>query len=262
MTPDEIVEGAALAALGALDGDDRAELDRALQQGSGRRDLEAFESVVGRLGLATDPVPPSGALKERVLAATRPVVARSGRDRLYVRLAAAAALLLAIALVVTRVERDAARRAATAARQEAEAARAQARRAQADLQAAREKLAQDAAFRALVAHPGALFVSLGPLPAAPKAHARVLFNRSSHEAVLIASGLDPAPAGKAYEVWVIGKAAPVPAGLFQVDASGRAFLRLPPVLEPAEVKTFAVTLEPALGVPAPTGPMVLAGAVS
>jgi anti-sigma-K factor RskA len=32
--------------------------------------------------------------------------------------------------------------------------------------------------------------------------------------------------------------------------------------EIAEVRTFAVTLEPAAGAPAPTGPMVLAGAAS
>jgi anti-sigma-K factor RskA len=165
-------------------------------------------------------------------------------------------------LIVTWVERDEARRAAAAARQDAEAARAAARSAQAELRAAREEIARDAAFRALVGHPQALFVSLGPLPAAPKAHARVFFNRSSREAVLIATGLDPAPAGKAYAVWVIGKAAPVPAGLFQADASGRALLKLPPVPEAEAVKTFAVTLEPAGGVPAPTGPMVLAGAVS
>ena len=263
MTTDATVERAALAALGSLDGDDRAEFDKALREdAAASRELSAFEAIVGQLGLETAPVPPAAPVRDRVLGATRPRAASWSGDRLYTRLAAAAAVLLAVGLVVVRVERDEARRAVTVARQQADAARADARRAQAELLAARETLAQEAAFRALAGHPEALSVNLGPLPAAPKARARVFFNRSSREAILIASGLDPAPEGKAYEVWVIGKAAPVPAGVFQVDASGRAVVRLPPVPDPGSVKTFAVTLEPAGGVSAPTGPMVLAGAVS
>jgi anti-sigma-K factor RskA len=39
-------------------------------------------------------------------------------------------------------------------------------------------------------------------------------------------------------------------------------LRLPAVDETSRVKTFAVTIEPDGGTPAPTGSMVLAGAVS
>jgi anti-sigma-K factor RskA len=78
----------------------------------------------------------------------------------------------------------------------------------------------------------------------------------------IATGLTLAPAGYVYELWIIAKAAPVPAGIFQVDAQGRAVFRLPPGLQYADVKTFAVTREPEGGTQAPTGPMVLAGAVS
>lgn len=263
MTPEEAAGRAALRAIGALDGEDRAELERALgESDAARRELEAFESIVARLGLATPPVPPAAALRDRVLAATRPAASAPTRDRWYARLAAAGAVAFAIGFLVVRAQRDDARRAEAVAREHAQWALAQTRATQAELAAAREKAAQEAAFRALVGHPEALFVNLGPLPAAPRARARVFFNKSSREAVLIAWGLEPATEGKAYEVWVIGKAAPVPAGLFQVDAAGHAVVRLPPVPEVGEVKTFAVTLEPVLGVPAPTGPMVLAGAVS
>jgi anti-sigma-K factor RskA len=177
-------------------------------------------------------------------------------------LATAAAVLFAVSFFVMRAERDEARRAAKAAREEADQARGQALRAQAELRAARESLSRETAFRTLVSQPQSRLVDLGPLPPAPKARARILFDPASGEAVLIASGLDPAPEGKGYEVWVIGKSAPVPAGVFQVDASGNAVHRLPLVAEVSRAKTFAVTLEPAAGVPAPTGPMVLAGAVS
>ena len=73
---------------------------------------------------------------------------------------------------------------------------------------------------------------------------------------LFVANLPPAPAGKAYEMWTLGGPAPQPAGVFQVDASGRALHRLQPAGGPAT--TFAVTLEPEAGVPAPTGPIVLA----
>jgi anti-sigma-K factor RskA len=61
---------------------------------------------------------------------------------------------------------------------------------------------------------------------------------------------------------VIGKGAPAPAGVVQVGADGKAMFKLPDVADTAEVRTFAVTVEPAQGTPAPTGPMVLAGTVS
>jgi anti-sigma-K factor RskA len=50
--------------------------------------------------------------------------------------------------------------------------------------------------------------------------------------------------------------------VFQVDAAGRATVRLQAVGAMANARTFAVTLEPEAGTPAPTGQMVLAGAVS
>jgi anti-sigma-K factor RskA len=50
--------------------------------------------------------------------------------------------------------------------------------------------------------------------------------------------------------------------VFQADAAGDAVFRLPLLQETATARTFAVTIEPEQGTAAPTGPMVLAGAVS
>ena len=113
-----------------------------------------------------------------------------------------------------------------------------------------------------MSRPETRVVSLVGLPAAPEAQARVVWHAGQGEAVLVASGLAPAPPGKAYELWVIAKAAPVPAGVFQVDAQGRVVFPLPAGLALAGVKTFAVTVEPSGGTTAPTGAMVLAGAAS
>jgi len=51
----------------------------------------------------------------------------------------------------------------------------------------------------------------------------------------------------------------VPAGTFTVDAKGTGSLRVPVLAGVGKVAVFAVTLEPAGGLPAPSGQMYLAG---
>jgi anti-sigma-K factor RskA len=90
------------------------------------------------------------------------------------------------------------------------------------------------------------------------ADGRLVVSRTG-TAALVLSGLDPAPAGKTYEIWVIEGGAPKPAGLFD-GADTRTVLPLTrPVPEGAVV---AVTLEPAGGVEEPTGsPLFSTGSV-
>jgi anti-sigma-K factor RskA len=52
---------------------------------------------------------------------------------------------------------------------------------------------------------------------------------------------------------------PVPAGVFDPDAEGRALFESPELSAIASAENFAVTIEPRGGVPAPTGPIVLVG---
>ena len=78
---------------------------------------------------------------------------------------------------------------------------------------------------------------------------------------MLARGLPAAPAGHAYELWALAGAQPVPAGVFTVDAAGRALLRLPPLPADQTYDAFAATLEPAPGGPKPTGPIHLRGGV-
>ena len=78
--------------------------------------------------------------------------------------------------------------------------------------------------------------------------------------VFVAAGLPEAPAGKAYQLWAIaGNNAPVSAGVFSVDASGTGSLSVRPLPGVTTVDAFAVTLEPAGGLPAPSGEMYLLG---
>lgn len=73
---------------------------------------------------------------------------------------------------------------------------------------------------------------------------------------LFVTKLAPAPEGKAYELWTIAQGIPRAAGLFQVSTSGEAVAKIQSAAE--SVEAFAVSLEPSDGVPAPTGPFVLA----
>jgi len=260
MNEERLLELVPLAALGALDGEERAAFEAALASSPvAQRELLAYQELVGRLGLATAPSQPSAVLRERLLRETRPELPRAG----WLVSALAAGLVAALAgLLLFRSERDAALREIAALEAAARDARETAHKAQAETAAVRESLAGEVAFRELVSLPETRVVSLAGLQAAPEARARVVWHAGRGEAVLVASGLTPAPPGKAYELWIIAKAAPVPAGVFQVDAQGRAVFRLPAGLEFAGVKTFAVTVEPEGGTLAPTGAMVLAGAVS
>jgi anti-sigma-K factor RskA len=104
-------------------------------------------------------------------------------------------------------------------------------------------------------------IALGGTEHAPQSSGRVLWSPDAKKAVLYASGLPRPPAGRDYQLWVIEGQTPRSEGVFPVDAQGRATHVLPEVPAPGGVGAFAVTLEPAGGVPQPTGDMVLLGAV-
>jgi hypothetical protein len=123
----------------------------------------------------------------------------------------------------------------------------------------REELARQESLVTIFEDPATQVVALSGLAPAPEAKARILWHATAG-GLLVAQGLPPAPAGQAYELWAIaGAGAPVPAGVFAVDAKGVGSLRVAPLRSGGPPDTFAVTLEPAGGVTAPTGSMYLVG---
>ncbi len=112
---------------------------------------------------------------------------------------------------------------------------------------------------AILRDPATQVVALGGLPPAPDARARVVWHEKAG-GLFAATGLPAPPVGKAYQLWAIaGSNAPVSAGVFSVDASGAASLTVRPLPGVSTVSAFAVTLEPAGGLPAPSGEMYLLG---
>ena len=103
-------------------------------------------------------------------------------------------------------------------------------------------------------------VSLAPMPTPgmPKGAAHVMYNPKM--GMLMYDGwIDPPPQDKSYQLWVVpmdGK--PISAGVFNPATSDQAHW-MSKVPKDVAVKAFAVTLEPAGGMPEPTGPMVLTG---
>src|SRR5262249_13329433 len=120
-------------------------------------------------------------------------------------------------------------------------------------------LASQAQVMRVLGAPHTVTASLAPREGV-SGSARVLVDASSGEAAIVASGLDPAPAGQTYEVWAIrGQAPPEPAGLFATGPEKAVAVRLESLKNPAGVTAFAVSIEPAGGSASPTGPTRFVG---
>jgi len=103
---------------------------------------------------------------------------------------------------------------------------------------------------------------LGGKDPQPSARAKVFWSEKAKTGMLLAGNLAPLPADKQYELWVFAEGKPVAAGVFDVDASGRALVESTSLPGVAAAQNFAVTIEPRGGVPQPTGPIVLVGTPS
>lgn len=82
-------------------------------------------------------------------------------------------------------------------------------------------------------------------------NASVVFSPEREASVLVIEGLNQLGTDRTYELWLIGDAGPIPAGLFRPDADGGATVLIEGESRPGLV--VALTEEPAGGVDAPTG---------
>jgi anti-sigma-K factor RskA len=259
MNHDQWLEQADVYALGALDGGELAAFEAHLATGCAicAARLRETREALTLLPRSLPAVPPPPALRARVLAgipqaapaAGAPAAPRPERRRGRVLWWAGWAGLAAAAVLLVVVNGELSR-----TRQELRALEGRVATLQTEL-AQREEAVR------FLSDPNVRYVSLAGLKPSPEASAWLLWNPAARQGLLLARGLPVAPAGQAYELWALAGAQPVPAGMFSVDDRGRALLRLPPLPAGRAFDAFAVTLEPAGGVPAPTGPMHLHGKV-
>jgi len=115
-----------------------------------------------------------------------------------------------------------------------------------------EELDRERAASAILADPEARSVALAG------ANGRLVVS-ATREAALVVSGLERAPEGKDYEIWVVQGDRALPSGLFDGE-DGRDVVRLERLV-PAGA-TVAVTLEREGGVDSPTGAPLFSAIVS
>lgn len=130
-----------------------------------------------------------------------------------------------------------------------------------DLTVARVSLAEKEAALDLLGAPDTRLIQLAAQGGVPY-RASALLNSPREEGILLASALEP-QAGKDYQLWLIRGDQKISAGLLPSDTAGLPTLaRISrDLLASGAPDAFAITVEPAGGMPQPTGPIVLVGKV-
>ncbi len=253
-----------LYAVGALRGEESDRLERHLAECSAcRKELNSLNEAAAQIALALEPARPSAHFREQLMARldeqrSASVVPRDGRLRLSVRqyrrssvwfwTPVFATLVFALAFVaVWRQNRRLARETQDLA---------------AKLATSRETLQRAGELITALTAPDAQHVSLVAAGAKVQPEAKAVYSSRRHSLVLLADHLDPLPAHKIYELWLLpaNGSQPLAAGTFIPDERGSAALVLTQLGDGVAAKGFAVTVENEPGSATPTMPIVLSGA--
>lgn len=296
MRHEEYKELVAMEAAGALEADERARLEAHLsscEECGG--ELRELSDAAASLAYTVAPVAPPKAMRARVLQSVRAVdpseavssravdpselkVARAvdpseskGTDlrgllrrfslwqilgaRPSLAFSMAAALVAVAALGITTV---ALLNRNSALTREVAKLYDRLRDAQTETTGVRTQLASARDLNEILASPDARVTQLAGKGEGARARAMLAYERTTGRAVILTSGLPPAPAGKAYQLWLIADNKKMPGGTFKTDPEGHA--RMSDRLPAGEANpTFAVTLEREGGVSAPEGEIYLIG---
>lgn len=242
-THEELKANAAGYVLGSLDPEERRAFEAHVAGcAECAAEVASLRPVVGALATAVPQVTPRAEIRDRILDASAEAGLKARPFKVHDRKPPAALIWLPLAAAVII----------------AVGASIYAARLQRQLGELQARFDQEQAMTAVLAAPDLARIDLEGQSPAPDARARALWSRS-RGLVFTAANLPPAPAGKAYQVWVVTAQAPISAGLLTPDSSGigtRYYMTPADIAPPVAV---AVTLEPAGGVPAPTGERYLVG---
>ena len=249
----EFEELVALDVFDALDAADRARLEAHMASGCDRclAERHGARRVADQLLAAAKPSTPNESIREKLMARVRDDAVRqignsagnsTGRASLWPVLAAAAGLVVALAAGFYARSLQNSLAEETARRQTAEV----------EAERLRSSLAS-------VTSPQNRAVSLDGLEAAASARATAFLDRENRRLFLYVENLPALPPDRTYQIWLLVDGTPVSVGTFDVDSDGGARLDGEPLPAFEGSVSVAVTVEPAGGVPQPTGPMVLLG---
>jgi len=295
-------DGTILAVLEALERGSALEPDGVLGPAASGEASETlarlYTEALGLIPYALDPVAPSGAVRERLMAiatgddtqevarpafapaspaapvapfpAPRPPAVRAAPPARRWPLALAAALVLALLGLAGTLYRSLEQRdrqlgedRAAIERLNGELAAERARVAAAgvdrsELDRLRTRLAALESTFELVTTPAVEMAALRPtgrVPLARQASGRLYIAPDHQHWYLSVHDLQPSAAGQQYQLWFIGPEGPVSGGTF--TAAAGAPVNLSSAEMPAGTKAIIITLEPAAGAPAPSGPEVM-----
>jgi anti-sigma-K factor RskA len=260
MAHDELHESSGVYALGLLEGEERQAFEAHLATCvECQAEVRAFGHVARGLDLAVHQHEPPSALRERVLARVPPSSAAerspnvSSRSGVLPYWLAAAAAIAAIAVGLHAANL---RNRVEALEDELVDARSEASALRQDLETARVRgrIAQRVTY--VLAASDVTRVDLAGQAPAPSALGRAFWSPS--KGLIFAAELPTAPEDRVYQLWVVKDTGPVSAGLLTSEPPGALTLVTEPI-DARGAQALAVTLEPAGGVPAPTGPMYLVG---
>lgn len=240
----EMIPARALSALDPAEA--RALNDHLSECDECRMELQEWEATAAALAVSAKPMEPSPEVRERLLnevrkELTEPEVIpfRSATRNIWTSfgsLGAIAAVILATALIVGLIVLWREYRAT-----QAELARAQ-------------------EFLQLVNTPGSRVTELKGTAAGAGATAKLVYDNNGR-AILMAAKLPNVPEGKAYQLWfIVGNNPPMPGKTFVPDSAGQGTLNDQMPQAALNSAVFAITMEPAGGVPAPTGQIYLSSA--
>jgi len=230
-------------ALSALDASEAQALNEHLAEcAECRQELAHWENTAAALALNAPPMEPSPAVRDRIMNAVRaddkddkdarvvPFASpRRNVWRSFGSLGAIAAVILFVALLVGIVV----------------------------LWQQNRRLQQENELVKLLNEPGSRLAELKGTTQASGAIAKLAYDKNGR-ALLVANGLPPAPQGKEYQLWfIVGTNPPVPGKTFAPDKAGRGTLNDQVPKQALDSAVFAITLEPAGGVNAPTGAIYL-----
>lgn len=232
-------------ALSALDASEAQALNEHLAEcAECRQELAHWENTAAALALSAPRMEPSPAVRERIMNAVRAEKDASADQNARIipfasprrsvwtsfgSLGAIAAVILFVGLIVGIVV----------------------------LWKQNRRLKEEHRLVQLLTEPGSRLAELKGTPQASGAFAKLAYDKNGR-AVLLANGLPPAPQGKEYQLWfIVGSNPPVPGKTFAPDNAGHGTLNDQVPKQALDSAVFAITLEPAGGVKAPTGAIYL-----
>ena len=249
-----------LYALGVLEGEEKAAIESHVPTCADcANKLAEARGRIALLAFSAPRVEPSAAVRERLMRQVHAAAESTGTQRAQREPERAggffgrwwAAVLVPACILLLFV--------ATHLRNENERLSRKLAQEQATLQQQQKQLDESRHAQALLESKDTVSVALAQQPGMPKGDVRVMYNSKMGRA-MCDGWVEPAPANKSYQLWMVpmeGK--PISAGMIEGGPINPWMVKLP---QGMAAKAFAVTLEPAGGMPQPTGPMVLVGPVS